>query len=228
MIKSMNARLVFTRLACALAAISLVIILYAACPAALGQQALPDDWPQTISVPGMEKVTGLVQGENNLSYSINIISEDSGKINFQVNAFCVYNPASDYAMLHILEKPLPGVVDQDKKTLQIDFSPLDSGGLKSVSIIDKADVSKVLMQDKSSLVLNTALSVDSMDESQVRFSISDMSIMQPDGVLNDFSLPEPVPAYLQPRDGPVLDGRVRRDGERDAAELRAHPAEHVR
>ncbi len=180
-------------------AIALAMILCAACAAAqqYSSQALPDDWPQTISVPGMEKVTGLVQGENNLSYSINIISEDSGKINFQVNAFCVYNPTSDYAMLHILDKPLPGVVDQDKKTLQIDFSPLDTG-LKSVSIIDKGDVSKVLMQDKNSLVLNTAMAVDSADESQIRFSITDMSLMQPDGVLNEFSLPEAVPAYYSP------------------------------
>ncbi|BAI60655.1 hypothetical protein MCP_0583 [Methanocella paludicola SANAE] len=197
--KYTNARLVFTRLACVFMAITLAMLLCAACSAAqqYSSQALPDDWPQTISVPGMEKVTGLVQGENNLSYSINIISEDSGKINFQVNAFCVYNPASDYAMLHILNNPLPGVVDQDKKTLQIDFSPLDTG-LKSVSIIDKSDVSKVLMQDKNSLVLNTAMAVDSADESQVKFSITDMSLMQPDGVLNEFSLPEAVPAYYSP------------------------------
>jgi hypothetical protein len=75
MIKSTNARLVFTRLACVMAVIALAMILCAACPAAMGQQALPDDWPQTISVPGMEKVSGLVTGENNLSYSINIISD---------------------------------------------------------------------------------------------------------------------------------------------------------
>ena len=164
--------------------------------AGTADQGLPDDWPQTITVTGMEQVEGLVQGDNNISYSINIISQDSSGINFQVNAFCVYNPVSDYAILHIPNKPLMGVIDQDKKTLQIDFSPL-SAGVKT-EIINKADVDKVLMQDPKSLVLNTVMTVESTDSSQTNFDISDMSLLQPDGTLDQFSLPGPLPAVYSP------------------------------
>lgn len=220
MLKCLNARLVFIKATCLFVALSYIIFSCAAganaqltsgygygnIPLSQGQQqgyaqassqALPDDWPQPLSVPGMEKVTGLAQGDNNLSYSVRIVSQDGGKVNFQVKAFCVYNPVSDYALLHVLDKPLMGVVDPDKKTLQIDFSPL-AAGLKSVEIIDKADVDKVLLQEPDSLVLHTVMSVQSMDPSQVKFSISDMSLLQPDGVLNEFSLPGPVPALYDP------------------------------
>ncbi len=218
MSKCLNARLVFIRLACVMVAFSYVIFSCAAgacaqwtgsygnVPLTQGPQqgypaqssaALPDDWPRALSVPGMENVAGLAQGDNELSYAVRIISQDGDKVNFQVEAFCVANPTSEYAMLHILDRPLPGVVDPEKKTLQIDFSPL-AASPASVEIIDKADVDKVLMQEADVLVLHTVMSVQSMDRSQVKFSLSDMSLLQPDGVLNEFSLPGPVPAVFDP------------------------------
>lgn len=161
-----------------------------------GAVVLPDDWPRTITVQGMEGVTGLVQGENTISYSIRVLSQDAGSIYFEVRAFCVSNPASGYAILHVLETPLMGVVDTSKKSLQIDFSSLPAG-LKSVEAIDKADVNRVLLQDSSSMVLNTVMSLES-EGPKVRFSISGISLLQPDGVLDEFSLPGPVPAILDP------------------------------
>ena len=194
-----------TRLACLLVVSSLVLYL-CVCPAAglaqgypqqaEGAAVLPDDWPQAITVPGMEGVIGLVQGDNTISYSIRVLSQDASSIYFQVSAFCVSNPASGYAILHVPARPLMGVIDTSKKSLQIDFSPLSSG-LESVEAIDKADVNKVLMQDRSTMVLSTVMSLESAS-SKVRFSISDMSLMQPDGVLDEFSLPGPVPAILDP------------------------------
>ncbi len=212
MLKSLNARLVFIRSACVVAALSYVIYLLAACACAQGSygnvplsqglqqgnvRALPGDWPPPLSVPGMEKVTGLVQGDNNLSYAVRVISQDAGKVNFQVDAFCVSNPESEYAILHILDKPLMGVVDQEKKTLQIDFSPLATG-LSSVEVIDRADADRVLLQRPDTVVLHTVMAVQSMDSSQVKFSVTDMSLLQPDGVLDEFSLPGPVPAVFDP------------------------------
>lgn len=87
MLKCLNARLVFIRATCLFVALSYIIFSCAAganaqltsgygygnIPLSQGQQqgyaqassqALPDDWPQPLSVPGMEKVTGLVQGDN--------------------------------------------------------------------------------------------------------------------------------------------------------------------
>ncbi len=223
MSKCLNARLVFIRYACVLAALSCII--FAGAAHAIAQSAgasedapevygnalpgpgnalqpgeagvLPDDWPQALGVPGMEKVTGLVRGDNNVSYAIKVLSQDAGKVDFQVKAFCVYNPESDYAILHVLDRPLMGVIDPDKKALQIDFAPLDTG-LESVQTIDKADVARVLLQQPDTLVLNTVMAVQSADQSQVRFSISDMSLLQPDGTLDEFALPGPVPAVYSP------------------------------
>ena len=195
-----HSKLVLTRYASLLAAFS-ILIFTCAVPAAMqladgAGQGLPDDWPQTITVAGMGQVEGLVQGDNNISYSINVISQQGSDINFQVNSFCVYNPVSAYAILNVPDKPLMGVLDQDKKSLQIDFSPLSAG--VQTEIIDKADVDKVLMQDSKSLILNTAMTVDSTDSSGTDFSITDMSLLQPDGVLDQFSLPGPIPAELSP------------------------------
>lgn len=154
------------------------------------QQYLPADYPPTISVPGLD-MTGLVQGDNNISYAIKVISQDENSIYFQVKAFCVYNTQSQYAILHILSKPLMGVIDQQKNTMQIDFSQL-TDNIDSIRVIQVSDVDQVLMQSNDVVVLNTVMAMDSSDGSTVRFSISDMSLLEPNGVLNDLALPGPV------------------------------------
>ncbi|HEY3421681.1 MAG TPA: hypothetical protein VGK13_00885, partial [Methanocellaceae archaeon] len=154
------------------------------------QQYLPSDWPQTIDVQGLD-MTGLISGDNNVSYAIKVMSQNDNTINFQVQAFCVYNSQSQYAILHTLKAPLSGVIDRQKNTLQIDFSQLPQA-IDSIKVIDAGDVDKVLLQSKDLMVLNTVMSVDSSDGSAVKFSISDMSLLQPDGVLNDLAIPGPV------------------------------------
>ncbi len=67
---------------------------------------------------------GLIAGDNNVSYAIKVMSQNDNDINFQVQAFCVYNSQSQYAILHTLKTPMSGVIDRQKNTLQIDFSQL--------------------------------------------------------------------------------------------------------
>ncbi|WP_230740782.1 hypothetical protein [Methanooceanicella nereidis] len=154
---------------------------------------LPAGYPETVSLPGMESIVGIIDGENRVSYGINVLSKEQNYIPFNVKSFCVYNDQSDKAILHSLNTPLKGVIDVEKNTMMIDFSSFEDS-LGSVDVIDKKDMNSMLMKNTDDMILNTVMSLDSVEQDKVNFKISEMSVLEPDGVLDDFMLETPVTA----------------------------------
>jgi hypothetical protein len=107
----------------------------------------------SLTIPGLEGFQGFVEGENQISLATYMVSQDQGRLYFEVVGIALSNPYSPQCTVYTLNSPLMGVMDQSANTIQVDMSNL-AAAVGSAGTIDKSSLYSALRTNENVFVIN--------------------------------------------------------------------------
>ncbi len=144
----------------------------------------------SITLPGLG-LQGFSGDSNQISLSMSIASQDGSKIYFLVNKIAIAGSNAQAATVYELNGALPGVVDTNDNSFQIDMSQLSSylQGPRQVSV---NDLYSIMRPDPKVLMVRFSTGGASMQGSQAVFQVNSIDMIPPDGNAQTFTMSQPV------------------------------------
>jgi hypothetical protein len=144
----------------------------------------------SLTLPGLG-LQGFSSDGNQISLSVGIASQEGSKIYFLVNKIAIAGAGAQSATVYELNGALPGVVDTNENSFQIDMGQLSSfmQGPRQVSI---NDLYRVMRPDPKILMIRFSTGGASMQGSQVVFQVNSIDMIPPDGAGQTFTMSQPV------------------------------------
>ena len=144
----------------------------------------------SITLPGLG-LQGFSGDSNQISLSMSIASQEGSKIYFLVNKIAIVGSNAQAATVYELNGALPGVVDTNDNSFQVDMSQLSSymQGPRQVSV---NDLYSIMRPDPKVLMVRFSTGGASMQGSQAVFKVNSIDMIPPDGNAQTFTMSQPV------------------------------------
>ena len=143
----------------------------------------------SISLPGLN-LQGLGPGANNIAMSISIASREDSKIYFLVNKIAIYAPDVQSATVYDLNGALPGVIDTNSNSMQIDMRNLQSYlGQPSTTGIDQ--LYTVMRPDVNVLMIRFSTDSVTINGNRAEFALRSIDVIAPDGTAQVYQMEKP-------------------------------------
>lgn len=152
-------------------------------------------------ISGLPDFQALAYGQNLLSLAAVPVSQQGGRMTFQVTGLAASSPGTAPAVVYTLSEPMQGIIDTSHNTLQVDLANFNTAASEPEHI-EKSRVSHALKTTANTMIIEITMDYKSLQGSEAIFSVKSIGLILPDGQTKTYDLE--IPGRL------IIDGDARR------------------
>lgn len=141
-------------------------------------------------IQGLEGLRGFGSGHSQLSLAVIPLSQQDGKLMFQVIGFAVSIPETGEAVVYSMRTPLSGIIDPSQNTMQIDISNLATS-VNNAGYVDSSQIYDTMRTDPQVVIIDFDLTSPARQDSQTIFAVNSVGLVPPDGKMQAYSMTQP-------------------------------------